>query len=180
MKQKLLELGSNTIGVLPKFFRCMQSNDGQGHLHASEFFHVLKGCGLNIIKEEIVLLLRFFDPNGVEQIDYEKFLFALRGSLNAERQAAVDYVFSRFDRNNEGLARAEDLKAVFNYVKHPKFTSGKLTGDQIFCLYLKNFNNALQPVVTKKEWDDYYTGLSVAIDDDSHFIYLIKDQFKVE
>ena len=33
---------------------------------------------------------------------------------------------------------------------------------------------------TKKEWDDYYAGISVAVDDDAHFIRLIKNQFKVE
>lgn len=68
---------------------------------------------------------------------------------------------------------------------------GKLTEDQMFYLYLKNFNNQVKETVTKKvniillyillqEWDDYYAGLSVAIDDDSHFVKLIKNQFKVE
>ena len=31
-----------------------------------------------------------------------------------------------------------------------------------------------------QEWDDYYAGLSVAIDNDAHFITLIKNQFKLE
>ena len=32
----------------------------------------------------------------------------------------------------------------------PKFTMGKLNEDQMFYLYLKNFNNVVQPTVTKK------------------------------
>jgi hypothetical protein len=31
-----------------------------------------------------------------------------------------------------------------------------------------------------KQWDDYYAGVSCTIDDDNHFIKLIKAQFKVE
>ena len=31
-----------------------------------------------------------------------------------------------------------------------------------------------------QEWDDYYAGVSVTIDNDEHFIKLIKAQFKVE
>ena len=61
-----------------------------------------------------------------------------------------------------------------------RFLSGELTEDQIFYLYLKNFSNEVKAQVTKKEWDDYYAGISVAVDDDAHFIKLIKNQFKVE
>ena len=42
------------------------------------------------------------------------------------------------------------MKAVFNCKKHPKFLMGKLTVDQMFYLYLKNFNNQVQTTVTKK------------------------------
>jgi hypothetical protein len=45
---------------------------------------------------------------------------------------------------------------------------------------LKNFSNDANDRVTKKEWDDYYAGVSVAVPDDAHFIRLIKNQFKVE
>ena len=128
-------------------------------------------------------------------LNFEEFLFALRGKPNEERQNAINYVFSIFD-NGSGVADVNQMKQVFNCQKHPKFTMGKLNEDQMFYLYLKNFNNVVQPTVTKKvnifflnffyfflifqEWDDYYAGLSVAIDNDSHFITLIKNQFKLE
>ena len=123
-------------------------------------------------------------------LNFEEFLFALRGKPNEERQNAINYVFSIFD-NGSGVADVNQMKQVFNCQKHPKFTMGKLNEDQMFYLYLKNFNNVVQPTVTKKvyysflkiffqEWDDYYAGLSVAIDNDAHFITLIKNQFKLE
>ena len=128
-------------------------------------------------------------------LNFEEFLFALRGKPNEERQNAINYVFSIFD-NGSGVADVNQMKQVFNCQRHPKFTMGKLNEDQMFYLYLKNFNNVVQPTVTKKvnifflnffyfflifqEWDDYYAGLSVAIDNDSHFITLIKNQFKLE
>ena len=65
-------------------------------------------------------------------------------------------------------------------MKHPRYLSGELTEDQIFFLYLKNFSNVANDRVTKKEWDDYYAGVSVAVPDDAHFIRLIKNQFNVE
>ena len=82
-------------------------------------------------------------------LNFEEFLFALRGKPNEERQAAIDYVFSIFD-NGSGVADVNQMKQVFNCQKHPKFTMGKLNEDQMFYLYLKNFNNIVQPTVTKK------------------------------
>ena len=90
MRQKLLELGANTIATLPKLFKSKPSFDGTCHVHVSDFFQGLQYYGYNIIKEEAVLLCRYFDPEGTETIDFEKFLFALRGKPNASRQSTID------------------------------------------------------------------------------------------
>ena len=98
MRQKLLELGANTIATLPKLFKSRPSFNGICLINVSDFFESLKYYGYNIIKEEAVLLCRYFDPEGTENINFEKFLFALRGKPNASRQATIDYVYSKFDK----------------------------------------------------------------------------------
>ena len=82
-------------------------------------------------------------------LNFEEFLFALRGKPNNERQAAIDYVFSIFDKSGSGVADANEMKKVFNCQKHPKFKMGKLTESQMLDLYLKNFNNQVKMTVTK-------------------------------
>lgn len=112
---------------------------------------------------------------------FNDFLYAIRDSPNKERQAVIDLVFYRFDKNKTDQAEAAELRKVFNCVKHPRFLLGDFTEDQIFYLFLKNFSNQKNITqVTKKQWDDYYAGISATIDDDMHFIRLIKNQFKVE
>ena len=127
-------------------------------------------------------------------LNFEDFLFVLRGQPNEERQAVIDYVYGIFDKEHKGVADANEMRKVFNCQKHPKFTMGKLTETQMFYLYLKNFNHQVKMTVTKKvnynyiiifillfqEWDDYYAGLSLAIDNDNHFCTLLKNQFKLE
>ena len=129
-------------------------------------------------------------------LNFEEFLFVLRGRPNEERQSIIDYVYSIFDKDHTGVADANEMRKVFNCQKHPKFKMGKLTESQMFYLYLKNFNNQVKMTVTKKvinkyliifnifsnvqEWDDYYAGLSLAIDNDAHFCSLLKNQFKLE
>ena len=129
-------------------------------------------------------------------LNFEEFLFVLRGRPNEERQSIIDYVYTIFDKDHTGVADANEMRKVFNCQKHPKFKMGKLTESQMFYLYLKNFNNQVKMTVTKKvinkyiiiylifsniqEWDDYYAGLSLAIDNDAHFCSLLKNQFKLE
>ena len=114
MRQKLLELGPNTIATLPKVFKSKPSYDNNADVNVQDFFEGLQMYGLHIIKEEAVLLCRYFDQTGTEMINFEKFLYALRGKPNAERQQAIDYVYSKFDKNHVGYAEATELRKVFN------------------------------------------------------------------
>ena len=83
-------------------------------------------------------------------LNFEEFLFALRGRPNDERQSVIDYVYSIFDKENKGIADANEMRKVFNCQNHPKFKMGKLTESQMFYLYMKNFNNQVKMTVTKK------------------------------
>lgn len=112
---------------------------------------------------------------------FDDFLYAIRDKPNRERQTVIDLVFYKFDKNKTGYAESTELRKVFNCVKHPRYLMGDFSEDQIFYLFLKNFSNEKKiSSVTKRQWDDYYAGISATIDDDVHFIRLIKNQFKVE
>ena len=118
--------------------------------HEPDFFNCLSSCGLHIIKEDASLIARFIDKDGSDMLNFEEFLFVLRGKPNEERQAIIDYVYSIFDKDHTGVADANEMRKVFNCQKHPKFKMGKLTESQMFYLYLKNFNNQVKMTVTKK------------------------------
>lgn len=108
-------------------------------------------------------------------------MYSIRGFPNKERQSIIDLVYFKFDKNRTGQAETTELRKVFNCIRHPKFLMGSYSEDQIFYLFLKNFSDERSiSYVKKQEWDDYYAGVSTTIDDDSHFIKIIKNQFKVE
>ena len=94
--------------LLPKLFKSKPSFDGVCHVHVSDFFQGLQYYGYNIIKEEAVLLCRYFDPDATENIDFEKFLFALRGKPNASRQATIDYVYCRVAESDDVCEPVEE------------------------------------------------------------------------
>lgn len=134
------------------------------------------------------MIISCYDKQSEGLINFDEFLYAIRGKPNDSRQSVIDLVYYKFDKMKTGLADPNELRKVFNCVKHPRYLSRELTEDQIFYLYLQNFSDRNNGFVSKqvnfiinlKEWDDYYAGVSITIDNDDHFIKIIKHQFKVE
>lgn len=48
-----------------------------------------------------------------------------------------------------------------------------MTEDEVFAIFLKNYNDRGNGKIDKKEWDDYYAAVSYAIDNDNHFQVLM-------
>ena len=76
---------------MPRVFKSLPSFDGIRKVNSTDFFNALESCGLHIIKEDGTLISRFIDKDGTNMLDYEDFLFALRGKPNQQRQACIDY-----------------------------------------------------------------------------------------
>ena len=109
-RQWLLEKGANTIATLPRNFKSLPSFDGTNRVNGTDFFNALSQCGLHIIKEDASLISRFIDQDGSNMLNFEEFLFALRGRPNEERQSVIDYVYSIFDKEHTGVADANEMK----------------------------------------------------------------------
>jgi hypothetical protein len=54
-----------------------------------------------------------------------------------------------------------------------------MTEEQVFTLFLKNFND-YTGTLDRKEWIDYYSAVSFSIDNDDHFVLLMKCAWKLE
>ena len=96
------------------------------------------------------MLVKHLNRDVSENLNFDEFLFSIRGKPNEERQAVIDLVYYKFDKNRTGYAEASELRKVFNCIKHPRYLMGEYTEDQIFYLYLKNFSNEITGTVTKK------------------------------
>ena len=82
-------------------------------------------------------------------VNFNDFLFAIRGKPNENRQAVIDLVYYKFDKQKTGSANPTELRKVFNCIRHPRFISGELNEDQIFFLFLQNFSQKNGEVIAK-------------------------------
>ena len=105
----------------------------------------------------------------------------LQGKLNAKRQAITDKAFLKFDKDGNGHIDASDLKGVYNCSFHPKVISGEMTEDQVFLEFLANFGDKNRDgKIQRNEWNDYYSAVSASIDNDDHFVQLMKTAWKLD
>lgn len=54
------------------------------------------------------------------------------------RSALVESAFARIDRKGKGVVTSADLKAVYDFRKHPHFMSGAKTREEVFRDFLIN------------------------------------------
>jgi Ca2+-binding EF-hand superfamily protein len=181
VKDQLNKKGAETIRSTGKFFRGMSSYDGNNKVMREEFVQWFKELGLILSRQELEVLITFYDKESDGGCNFEEFLTGLRGKPNQRRQAIIDKAFLKFDREGNGIIDITQIRQVFNCAKHPKVVSGEMSEEQVFATFLKNFNDANgQGRIDRKEWNDYYSAVSFSIDNDDHFVILMKTAWNLD
>eukprot|EP01017_Pseudomicrothorax_dubius_P046382 TRINITY_DN8164_c0_g1_i2.p1 TRINITY_DN8164_c0_g1~~TRINITY_DN8164_c0_g1_i2.p1 ORF type:complete len:194 (-),score=74.01 TRINITY_DN8164_c0_g1_i2:152-733(-) len=173
--------GAKTIRSLGKVFRAMDSFDGNRKVDRSEFAVALREIGVSIAKADEDALFALLDVNRDGTIDFEEFLVGIRGRPNQRRMAIIDKAFLKFDKDCSGVINAKDLRGVYNARAHPKVQAGRMTEDEVFLEFLANFGDVNKDgSLTRDEWNDYYAAVSASVDNDDHFIELMKNAWKLD
>lgn len=175
LRNHCLSQGYSGILSLGKLFRRLDK-DRSWTLSRDELSRGVSQFGLDLTEADITKLFSAFEKDGKSGINYEEFLDALRPEMSASRKTAVENVFKHLDKTGDGVVSVEDLKGVYSAKNHPKVLKKEVTEEQLLKKFLNIFesNSSVDGKVTKKEFFDYYSGLSKSIDDDEYFITVVK------
>jgi len=146
-------------------FREMGNKHGGNEITREDFLDGLSLFGLKMTENESIALMRYFDKKHTGYINFEEFLVGLRGSLNERRQEIVDKIWVRFDKDQDDVVNVRELKGADEEFR--KFFERYLDVDR-------------DGKVTKREFEEYYLGLSASIDSDEQFEGFLKSAWKVE
>lgn len=113
------------IGRLFKIF----DDDGSKTLCLPEFKKAMTDIRVGLSDREIERLFKIFDTNQGGQIDYEEFLFGVRGEMNDFRRAIAMKAFKVMDKDGSGVLDISDIRGTYNAKKHPEVIQGKKTED---------------------------------------------------
>ena len=167
--------GVESIRSTGRIFRQFNSYDGKDKVNKDDFLFGLRESGINLPKEDQDKILAYFEKDHDGMINFSEFLVALRGKPNERRQAIIDKAFLKFDKEGDGLIDVTEIRQVYNCSKHPKVVSAEMSEEQVFSLFLKNFNDKNNiGKIDRKEWNDYYSAVSSSIENDDHFVIMMK------
>lgn len=166
-----LKNGASGIKTLGRKFRIMDNN-GNRRLDWDEFYVGCRECRIShMSRDELREVFDYFDKDGSGSLDYEEFLGAVRPPMSKIRKQLIQKAFAKMDKTGDQIITIDDMIGVYDASKHPKVKNGEMTEKQVLREFLRNFEAAdnADGQVTLDEWMDYYSGVSVSIDDDAYF-----------
>ena len=111
--------------------------------------------------------------------------------MNERRVKIVEKVFALLDRDGSGKITYADvgkcLRAImvdkcYSFAHHPDYISGAKTKIQLLNEFLNNFEGVKgnsDATITKEEFIDYYTDLSMSIPNDDYFGQMLESAWMV-
>ena len=157
-------------------------NNGNKKLDQAEFTEALAQYGLFPKVVEIQALMKYYDVDGDGNITYEEFLRGLRDPLTERRKNMVEKAFNLIDRNNNGSIGIADIDAIYDVSQNQDFIDGKKTRNDILEEFLNGFDGMKgnnDGVISKQEWNDYYTDLSMSLPSDEYFVRMMESVWQI-
>ncbi|XP_033114649.1 calcyphosin-2-like [Anneissia japonica] len=173
IKSKLKRCGCRTLTGLGRHFKQLDQS-GDGVLNKDELIGALKVFHIDVEPKLLNALWLIMDQNGDGAVDHMEFTRAIVGEMSEFRKALVRKAFQKVDANKSGTVGMDELKMFFRAQKHPLVQQGKMSADEVMDSFLDLFNRKTKEI-TWGEFEDYYEGTSIGIENDEDFVNMMKN-----
>ena len=89
----------------------------------------------------------------------------------------VNKAFNLLDKDGSGKVTVSDIIGIYDVSMNPEFIEGRKTKEEILSEFLNQFDGPRgnnDGVITKEEFFDYYTDLSMSTPSDEYFVRMME------
>jgi hypothetical protein len=196
--------GPGGFTELSLLFKDLDEN-GSGDLSYGEFLNGCQRFNLRgMTNEKYRILFNDFDKSGDGLLTSDEFIRALRGDLSRKRMAILFTAFRKLDRNGVHNITIDKFLAGYNPSSHPDIARGAKTEDMVLTSIINAFNVKVnqsfmsyvnvfffiyyyniiiqrnEDLVSKTQFDDYFSNLSTYYDNDDDFVAMVCQAFNID
>ena len=158
------EQSASGVDVVYKTFRLFDKNRSES-LNKDEFERML--CTLldnTISRADSDSIFNQVDGSKDGYISYDEFINSFHNKLSNKRVEAVKNIFVKLDKNRSGSFTIEDMDSSYS----------KKAANKILKSLIGQTHNVGRPEISKNEFINYYTDLSMRIKSDDEFLQIIR------
>lgn len=163
---------NSRMGMSNNVYRTFRliDTDNNDIVSKDEFIEgIYKISGHVITRSECAIIYDIIDKDNNNRLTYKEFVRGLHKDMSPLRFNFINHIFDSIDKNKLGYFTAADL----DYSSHPDVISGK-SSPRTMAVSVCGDNKRQ---VSRKEFIDYYTDLSISIASDAYFIALVNNAY---
>ena len=188
-RQILISQGIKGIFHFQKMLSIYDRNSS-GFISFDNFYTIFQTNYTSIPLSDIKSIFSLFEINNEGQINnssenkikYDLLLKSLVGNITIKRRILIQKVFNTFSKEKKNKAMISEIKNKFNASRHPDVIKGIKTENKILGEFLdfletfREYNNNLHGFnfsMSFQEFFDFYSQISLSINDDKYFEMLL-------
>ncbi|XP_076445679.1 calcyphosin-2-like [Babylonia areolata] len=179
VQAQIRKRGIKTITGLGRHYRQID-REGTGVLLQHDLERGLLRFHIDLPPQVLEQVFEIVDPEGERRLDYCFFMRAVLGQMNEYRKALVRKAFSKVDTHRQGEIILSDIKKFFNANCPYKPGSDADSTKNALQAFLDAVRaSARQEEVSFIEFEEYYEGLSVGLENDQDFANILRNTWNI-
>ncbi|KAL4233136.1 Calcium-dependent secretion activator 2 [Mactra antiquata] len=179
VQKKIRKRAIRTITGLGRYYRTTDQT-GSGILYRFELEKGLFQFHIELPPDTLDALFEILDIEEKGEFDYSQYMWAVLGTMIETRKSVVRKAFRKIDAGKKGYLTISDVQKFFNTT----YRTGRDPRDANEVGPLQAFLDAVLPnkkqdEISYVEFEEYYEGLSLSMEDDEDFYSVLRNTWNI-
>eukprot|EP01017_Pseudomicrothorax_dubius_P009839 TRINITY_DN13433_c0_g1_i8.p1 TRINITY_DN13433_c0_g1~~TRINITY_DN13433_c0_g1_i8.p1 ORF type:complete len:560 (+),score=193.58 TRINITY_DN13433_c0_g1_i8:448-2127(+) len=163
----------------------MNADRRTGNLSARDFVAAIKDLRFDLSIGDIERLFEVYDTDGDGRATFEDIVYTVRGSVDNTRKNLLTQLFDILDRSKSSLISVDSVRARFDGGRHPDVIAGRRSAEEVIAEFMQlldgyqQFKDIRDYTLTFEEFIDFYTFITIHIEDNTTFVNQLNGTFKM-